>query len=165
MSPQNPENDPVHKGLHDLGRQIEESESATSGAEGGDESPALGDPEGRSDAPTPTGASGSDPGTDDEMPWPAPPPAETPAPASPAAPEAEGSSTPAVLPADPADNPVERGLHELGRQIDEAERGGDEGGDEADEGQGDRHTPRRRRSARPAGRWPTSSALFSWCSC
>src|SRR5580692_8964948 len=128
MSPQNPENDPVHKGLHDLGRQIEESESATSGAEGGDESPALGDPEGRSDAPTPTGASGSDPGTDDEMPWPAPPPAETPAPASPAAPEAEGSSTPAVLPADPADNPVERGLHELGRQIDEAERGGDGGG-------------------------------------
>ncbi len=28
MTPSNPENDPVHKGLHDLGQQIDESEGA-----------------------------------------------------------------------------------------------------------------------------------------
>jgi LCP family protein required for cell wall assembly len=151
MSPQNPENDPVHKGLHNLGRQIEESETATSGAEAGDESPALGDPEGQSDAPTPTGASGSDAGAEDEMPWPAPPPAEAPqAPAGQGAPEAEGSSTPAALPADPADNPVERGLHELGRQIDEAERGGDGGGGRGGRGAGGpaHAAPKKKRSTR-----------------
>jgi len=151
MSPQNPENDPVHKGLHNLGRQIEESETATSGAEAGDESPALGDPEGRSDAPTPTGASGSDAGAEDEMPWPAPPPAEAQqAPASQGAPEVEGSSTPAALPADPADNPVERGLHELGRQIDEAERGGDGGGGRGGRGAGGpaHAAPKKKRSTR-----------------
>jgi LCP family protein required for cell wall assembly len=151
MSPQNPENDPVHKGLHNLGRQIEESETATSGAEAGDESPALGDPEGQSDAPTPTGASGSDAGAEDEMPWPAPPPGEAPqAPAGQGAPEAEGSSTPAALPADPADNPVERGLHELGRQIDEAERGGDGGGGRGGRGAGGpaHAAPKKKRSTR-----------------
>jgi LCP family protein required for cell wall assembly len=151
MSPQNPENDPVHKGLHNLGRQIEESETATSGAEAGDESPALGDPEGQSDTPTPTGASGSDAGAEDEMPWPAPPPAEAPqAPAGQGVPEAEGSSTPAALPADPADNPVERGLHELGRQIDEAERGGDGGGGRGGRGAGGpaHAAPKKKRSTR-----------------
>jgi LCP family protein required for cell wall assembly len=151
MSPQNPENDPVHKGLHNLGRQIEESETATSGAEAGDESPALGDPEGQSDAPTATGASGSDAGAEDEMPWPAPPPAEAPqAPAGQGVPEAEGSSTPAALPADPADNPVERGLHELGRQIDEAERGGDGGGGRGGRGAGGpaHAAPKKKRSTR-----------------
>ena len=35
MSPSNPENDPVHKGLHALGRQIEEGDDADAGAAAG----------------------------------------------------------------------------------------------------------------------------------
>ena len=136
MSPPNPEDDPVHKGLHDLGRQIEEAEGATPGAEAAGEVPSPG-PADRGEPPTPPAASAADAGAgagaDDDLPWPSPPPAET-------APRTRGADTPqsggeavaaaaALGPeADPADNPVERGLHELGRQIDEAERGGGRGG-------------------------------------
>jgi LCP family protein required for cell wall assembly len=126
MSPPNPDDDPVHKGLHDLGRQIDEADAATPGAGEGDEGPAADPPEG-SDPPTPP-ATGD---ADDELPWPSPPPAEAPAQASvptdtpPGEDEAAAVAVGAVAGAvDPADNPVERGLHELGRQIDEAERGG-----------------------------------------
>jgi LCP family protein required for cell wall assembly len=128
MSPPNPENEPVHQGLHDLGRQIEDAESAASGDEGA----APADAAGGSEPPTPPGPSGADAAADDEMPWPAATPAEVPAPTHAPANtphgEAEGPATPGTPPADPADNPVERGLHELGRQIDEAERGGARGG-------------------------------------
>jgi len=130
MSPPNPEDDPVHKGLHDLGRQIEEAEVATSGAEAAGEG-AESDPAGRGEPSTPPGATAADAGAEDELPWPLPPPAETPARTGAAAdtPPAEGETVAAAAPgADPADNPVERGLHELGRQIDEAERGGEAGG-------------------------------------
>ncbi|HEY1650874.1 MAG TPA: LCP family protein [Acidimicrobiales bacterium] len=91
MSPPNPDNDPVHKGLHDLTRQIEEAESAGSGG-------------------------------------------DSPEPMSPDTPSAEPAAlgpdpqTLAVPVADPGHNPVERGLHELGRQIDGSKQGGGGGG-------------------------------------
>jgi len=136
MSPPNPEDDPVHKGLHDLGRQIDES--ATSATEARDEDPVV-----QSASPTPTEATGED--ADAEMPWPSASPAETPEPrhTPPDAAQPEGergaagaaasasasaAAASATFEADPADNPVERGLHELGRQIDEAERNGGAGG-------------------------------------
>jgi LCP family protein required for cell wall assembly len=126
MTPPNPEADPVHKGLHDLGRQIEESGSGASGEEG----PAPADPANRGEPPTPPGGAGADAG-DDEMPWPSPPPGEAPAEARAAAgpvpSEAEGAAARGSQ-AEAADNPVERGLHELGRQIEEARRGGGRGG-------------------------------------
>ena len=127
MSPPNPEHDPVHKGLHDLGRQIEEAEGATPDAGAGDERTAAGPPR-PSDEPTPPGAAGAD---DDELRWPSPPQAEASTrPAAPAeTPLTETAGAAAAAGVDPADNPVERGLHELGRQIDEAERiGGKHGG-------------------------------------
>ncbi len=91
MSPSNPENDPVHKGLHDLGRQIEEAEGG-SRAEGGYEGPPSDE--------VPAEAAAADP--------------------SPAAEEPPSDEVPAEAAADP-DNPVERGLGELGRQIAAAE--------------------------------------------
>ena len=128
MSPPNPENDPVHKGLHDLGRQIEDAESAAPG----DEGPAQADAATPTGSPAPPEPSGADAGADEETPWPAATPAEVPAqkppPADPPRGEADGPATPDALPVDPADNPVERGLHELGRQIEEAERAGAQGG-------------------------------------
>jgi LCP family protein required for cell wall assembly len=148
MSPPNPENDPVHKGLHDLGRQIENTESAAAGDDPGGEVPAP--TASRSEPPTPPEPSGADAGADDEMPWPAATPAEVPAPAhAPAAPprgEADGPATPGGPPVDPADNPVERGLHELGRQIAEAERGGGRGG--RGSGRAAHAAPKERRSTR-----------------
>ncbi len=58
-------------------------------------------------------------------------------------------------PPDPADNPVERGLHELGRQIDEAERrrAGRVGpGPSRARGRGRGRTPPPARAVRGAGR-------------
>jgi LCP family protein required for cell wall assembly len=148
MSPPNPENDPVHKGLHDLGRQIEQAEVTTSDAGAGEEGPAPADPAGQGEPPTPPEASGADGGGDGEMPWPSPPPAEAQEDASTPLPEPEGSAAPAALPADPADNPVERGLHELGRQIDEAERGGGRGGGGRGAGGPAHAAPKQKRSTR-----------------
>jgi LCP family protein required for cell wall assembly len=136
MSPPNPENDPVHKGLADLGRQIDEAEgsgSAGSDTESGDEDPAA-DPAGGSEPRTPPSSLTDDDAADadDELPWPSPPAAEMPAsnhdPADAHQTDAETAAAGAAFGADPADNPVERGLHELGRQIDEAERNGANGG-------------------------------------
>jgi LCP family protein required for cell wall assembly len=166
MSPPNPEHDPVHKGLHDLGRQIDESETATPGAETAGAGPAPSGAAGlagRSEPPTPPGAADADAdvGAEDEMPWPSPPPAPVP-PAPGRAPNAaEGAAAGAVVAAaadvhdDPANNPVERGLHELGRQIEEAERSGAVGGAGGGGGSGGRGgggpahaAPRRKRSTR-----------------
>lgn len=132
MSPPNPENDPVHKGLADLGRQIEEAEAPGSDAGSGDENPAA-DPAGGSEPRTPPESLSDDAAADQELPWPSPPAADMPTPnQGPAADahqtEAEAAAAGAALGADPADNPVERGLHELGRQIDEAERKGNGNG-------------------------------------
>ncbi len=156
MSPPNPEDDPVHKGLHNLGRQIEEAEEVTPVPEAAGEDPEP-DPAGRGEPRTPPGATAAAAGADDELPWPSAPPAETPAPARASAdtPQAEGEAVAAsaALGADPADNPVERGLHELGRQIDEAEQGG--GGGSGGGGSGGRGAggpahaaPKKKRSTR-----------------
>ncbi len=168
MSPPNPEIDPVHKGLHDLGRLIEEAEASASAS--GDEAgvkasgqtgpaPAERAQADRSEPPAPLAAAGVAAGAaadgDDEMPWPSPPPAEAPvAAAAPPPLGAEDAATLAALQAGPADNPVERGLHELGRQIDEAERGG-MGGGGGDGGRGGRGAggpahaaPKKKRSTR-----------------
>jgi LCP family protein required for cell wall assembly len=67
--------------------------------------------------------------------------------AGPPAAESEASATPA-LDADPADNPVERGLHELGRQIDEAERAGAGGGGGRGAGGPAHAAPKKKRSTR-----------------
>jgi LCP family protein required for cell wall assembly len=100
MSPPNPENDPVQKGLHQLGRQIDaESPPAAPGA----------------DAPDGAGAAGAPAGTeaasaDDPAENPAENPAESPV------------ENPAESPVEnPVENPVEKGLHELGRQIEAAQ--------------------------------------------
>jgi LCP family protein required for cell wall assembly len=155
MSPPNPEDDPVHKGLHDLGRQIEEAEGATSGAEAAGEGTES-DAAGRSEPSTPPGATAADAGADDELPWPSPAaetPARTGATADTPQAERETVAAAAALGADPADNPVERGLHELGRQIDEAERGGAaESGGGGRGGRGDsgpaHAAPKKKRSTR-----------------
>ncbi len=132
MSPPNPEDDPIHKGLHDLGRQIEEAEGANPGPEAAGEDPEPGLAR-RGEPPTPPAASAADVGADDELPWPSPPPAETSARTRAAVDTPQGGGEAVAAPAapgaeaDPADNPVERGLHELGRQIDEAERDGRSG--------------------------------------
>ena len=85
MSPQNPENDPVQKGLHRLGREIDaESPGAAPGAgAAADDGAAAG-----------AGAEGD---------------------------AGEVAAAGAASEADPAENPVEKGLHELGRQIDAAQ--------------------------------------------
>ncbi|HEY1445817.1 MAG TPA: LCP family protein [Acidimicrobiales bacterium] len=131
MSPLNPENDPVHQGLHDLGRQIDNADSVPAAEDSGGEGPMPADAGSRSDPPTPPEATGADAGADDEMPWPAAAPAaaaQMHAQPDPPHVGAEGAAAPAASPVDPADNPVERGLHELGRQIEESERGGARGG-------------------------------------
>ncbi len=93
MNPPDPENDPVHRGLHELGRQIDEHELAA-------------DPSGPS-----AGAQPPEEVTPDEPPVDGDGPADAPV------------EDPADDPADdPATNPVERGLHELGLQIEEANR-------------------------------------------
>jgi LCP family protein required for cell wall assembly len=122
MSPSNPENDPVHKGLHDLGQQIDQVEGATAGSE----APAPIEP----DTPTPSGEppalddataaargssarpSGRASGPDPRPPGPGP----------------DDSATLAAAPGEAADNPVERGLHELGLQIDQEKKAGGDGG-------------------------------------
>ncbi len=137
MSPPNSENDPVHRGLHDLGRQIEESEPSTEGQDV--PSASAWDPE-----PTPTPAPGATPGAvqssgDSSGPAEEAAPAVVPRSRRSPRPSTGGPESPppgrspepmdATLAAlqgedDPANNPVERGLHELGRQIEEAERTG-----------------------------------------
>jgi LCP family protein required for cell wall assembly len=81
MSPNEPEHDPIQKGLHELGRQIDAAHDA---AHGGAGDAAAGD------------ATGGE--------------------------AAEGDATAAETTA--PTNPVEKGLHELGRQIDEARHAG-----------------------------------------
>lgn len=119
MSPPDPENDPVHRGLHDLGKQIEEAEVA--GAPGGESEAAAGPPTPDEPAAPPADAGGAPEEVDEEFPWPSPPPAQ---PEASQLPEPEAPGTPAVGDAEEVENPVERGLHELGRQIEDAERGG-----------------------------------------
>ncbi len=122
MSPSNPDSDPVHEGLHELGRQIEESKGPVAGPEAptpaepaavepvaSAEPPALDDETGAvrgasGGAASAGGAGTGAPGPDPDI------------------------SALAAQPADPADNPVERGLHELGLQIDQAKQGGGRGG-------------------------------------
>ena len=145
MSPSNPENDPVHKGLHALGRQIEEGDDADAGAAAGG---APGDADAVQKAISPeTGvADAADSDTEgehlDEV------PAE-------------------AAPADP-NNPVERGLGELGQRITEAEAlaaaggdagtGGDGGGEEADDEKdakrrGAHAAPKKKRSKKRTAAW------------
>lgn len=98
MSPTDPENDPVHKGLHQLGQEIDGGASAPAAA-----------------APGP-------------------------------APEAEATGAGAP---EPEPNPVEQGLHELGRQIDEANRGGGRRGSRGEAGgHGPAHAAHRGRRSR-----------------
>jgi hypothetical protein len=148
MSPPNPQDEPVHKGLHDLGRQIEEAESGASREEGS----ASADPASRGEPPTPPVNAGADAGGDDDMPWPSPPPAEAPAEARAAAGPRRGEAEDAAglaSQAEPADNPVERGLHELGRQIEESGRGGSGGGGSRRGNGGPAHAaPKNKRSSR-----------------
>ena len=109
MSPSNSDNDPVHQGLHELGRQVDRTADAGdegAGDEGAGDEGAGGD-EGLTGSPPPPEAS---------------PAAEPNSPAEPPGGEAAGSAAASASPVEPADNPVERGLHELGRQIDEAEQ-------------------------------------------
>jgi LCP family protein required for cell wall assembly len=156
MSPPNPVDEPVHKGLHDLGRQIDEANGGGSGdddeagAEEAEESTAPAHSAGGSEPPTPPAVEGAAAGADEEMPWPSPP--QEPAPSSPSSAELESTAALAAAAGDPADNPVERGLHQLGRQIDEAERNGENGGKG---GRGDRGSggpahaaPKKKRSTR-----------------
>ena len=145
MSPSNPENDPVHKGLHALGRQIEEGDEADAGAAARG---APGDADAVQEAISPeTGVAGAaDSDTEgehlDEV------PAE-------------------AAPADP-NNPVERGLGELGQRITEAEAlaaaggdagtGGDGGGEEADDEKdakrrGAHAAPKKKRSKKRTAAW------------
>ena len=158
MSPSNADNDPVHKGLHDLGRQIEESEGVSAGPPAAGDEPLTADeergrlrvrPAGRCPTPSP----GPDPGTPDP---------DDAANSTLAAPHA------GALQDDPENNPVERGLHQLGRQIDKAEQRAPAVAEDGGEGaamDADPLTPRRRRSARPDARLATSSARSSWFSC
>jgi LCP family protein required for cell wall assembly len=95
MSPSHPENDPVHKGLHELGRQIDEAEAA--GAPGDVEREAVEGDDAEPDESVPA----------EEM----------------AAVTATSAGAAEAAPADPHD-PVERGLHDLGRHIEEAEAAG-----------------------------------------
>jgi LCP family protein required for cell wall assembly len=104
MTPSNSDRDPVHKGLHDLGQQIEDASG--DGGPAADDSPA---------SPPPPESSG-----------PSEPPAQhdSGAEAAPSVPGPAASVSGADVAPDPvgADNQLERGLHELGRQIDDAER-------------------------------------------
>jgi LCP family protein required for cell wall assembly len=126
MSPQNPDSDPVHKRLHDLGRQIDEAEG-----------PAA-EPEAPAPAPAASGRGSAQPPSLDETGavWGLPERASARPPAAPATPATPGprasgqvpsDPTLAALEADPASNPVERGLHELGLEIDQAEQTGGHG--------------------------------------
>ena len=145
MSPSNPENDPVHKGLHALGRQIEEGDEADAGAAARG---APGDADAVQEAISPeTGVAGAaDSDSEGEQPQ------EVPADAAPADPN----------------NPVERGLGELGQRITEAEAlaaaggdagtGGDGGGEEADDEKdakrrGAHAAPKKKRSKKRTAAW------------
>ena len=142
MSPSNADNDPVHKGLHDLGRQIEESEGVSAGPPAAGDEPLTADegtgaPAGSSGGPLPDPILGPDPGTPDP---------DDAANSTLAAPHAGAEE-------DPENNPVERGLHQLGRKIDESEQegaggsGGRRGG--RGNGRGPAHAaPKKKRSTR-----------------
>jgi LCP family protein required for cell wall assembly len=139
MSPSNPDRDPPHKGLHELGRQIEE-------AAGQDPEPRSGEGQDSSPAPEPS------------------PPAESAAPEEPAPPprtpdeEAGAPVAAEAAPAvDAADNPVERGLHELGRQIDEADRA--VAGSRGDR-KGAHAAPKKKRSVKRTVAWVAGTLLL-----
>jgi len=107
MTPSNPDKDPVHDGLHALGQQIEDGSAG--GAPAPDDPPASpplpessGESSGPSEAAEPLDSGAASPSSDPGSPGPA-------------------AAKPTGNPVE-ADNPVERGLHELGRQIDNAER-------------------------------------------
>ena len=111
MSPPDPGSDPVSKGLHELGRQIDEA------------------------GPEPAPAQPADPAD----------------PAEHLAGPTVDPAGPAVDPAGPAENPVEKGLHELGRQIDEAQRS---------PRRGPAHAAPKKRSGRRTVAWVTGSLLL-----
>jgi LCP family protein required for cell wall assembly len=144
MSPSNPENDPVHRGLHELGRQIEEAEGAHASESAGGE---AGDAGGVEVAPAPATGIADEGG------------AEVGAQGGAEADDERGGEvSPEAAPADP-NNPVERGLGELGRKIAEAEAfaaaGGDEGtGDGKDAKRKGAHAaPKRKRSRKRTAAW------------
>jgi LCP family protein required for cell wall assembly len=141
MSPSNPENDPVHKGLHALGQQIDEAEEADTGAAAGG---GAGDADAVQEATSPeTGVAGAA-GADAE--------------------HQHGDVPAEAEPADP-NNPVERGLGELGQKIAEAlaDAAGDAGtggenGEEADDGKdakrrGAHAAPKKKRSKKRTAAW------------
>ena len=143
MSPSNPDKDPVHKGLHDLGRQID-------GANGGDAGP---DPVEAQAASPPPDSPPAEPPTPPEQP--------DEAEAAPIAAGAAGAAAAAAAAADPADNPVERGLHELGRQIDDAERTGTGTGTGTRGGRKGAHAaPKKKRSAKRTVAWVGGTLLL-----
>jgi LCP family protein required for cell wall assembly len=128
MSPPNSDRDPVHKGLHELGRQIDDA-SDTDGADAGAGEEAPGSPPPAAEPPG--GVTGSVPA---------------------------GASVPAA-PLDPADNPVERGLHELGRRIDEAEQASS-GGHRGRKGAHAAPKNKRKRSAKRTVAWVGGTLLL-----
>ncbi len=136
MSPSNPDKDPVRRGLHQLGRQISREPGTGSGG---------GEPEA---VPGPQVSPGPS----------SPEPSDVPTPAATSAPAGdEGGPAPAASPAvNPADNPVERGLHQLGRQIEEAERTGN--GRRG--GKGAHAAPKKKRSARRTVAWVGGTLLL-----
>lgn len=145
MSPSNPENDPVHKGLHELGRQIEAADAAEPGTEPpqaaeAPEAVEAVEPAEPAESGSPPDAGDSDSDAED-------------------APSDEVHAE--VAPADP-DNPVERGLGELGRKIAEAEAAGGAavvatGEAEADDKDAPRRgahaAPKRKRSKKRTAAW------------
>jgi LCP family protein required for cell wall assembly len=148
MSPPNPDNDPVHKGLHDLGRQIEESEGPVAGPETPTPAePPPPAPAGSSDEPQDFNETASVWGLSEGA---SPPSADPgPGPRTPG-PDPDGSAELQADQADPADNPVERGLHELGLEIDQAEQTGGRGrrGRRGDAGGPAHAAPKKKRSTR-----------------
>jgi LCP family protein required for cell wall assembly len=130
MTPSKPDRDPVHQGLDELGRQIEDR-SAGDGLARND-SPASPPPESsaRSEQAAPLDSDA--------------------APASSAPGPSAISSAPSESNLVEADNPVERGLHELGRQIDDAERTSQ---GTREHKRGSHAAPKRKRSVRRRIAW------------
>ena len=166
MTPQDPENDPVHRGLHELGRQIEQQEQAAAATEPPplDESaPGAVPTDGESEQAEP--APPAVPAARAEAPAPAPSaqvgtpevPAEGGAPLEPVA----TVGTAGAL--DPSQNPVEKGLYELGLQIEQAnqEPGPTRSGtNDAAPHRGPAHAaPKRKRSGRRTAAWVGGTLL------
>jgi LCP family protein required for cell wall assembly len=155
MSPSSPENDPVHKGLHELGRQIEEADSEDPAGPAESEA-------GPGPALSTDDVAGSEIGAGLDVDADADADADTDDASDLGADAGAEDSDEVHVEAAPADpnNPVERGLGQLGQKMAAAEAAGGVGATEGEEGNGKdakrraaHAAPKRKRSKKRTLAW------------